>query len=146
MVKDPYNNKDYNGNNCNKLLKNIDKLRSVIPQDLETFVDVLEALMKVKEACFGAEADPEYKQIVKNFEAAWFEIYIEHDVWFTNKCHVIIDHVPQAIERTGRGLLGNSEQVVEASHAIFDRFWKKYLVVDLESDTHMIMEKDCYNV
>ena len=63
-------------------------------------------------------------------------IYIEHDVWFTNKCHVIIDHVPQAIERTGRGLLGNSEQVVEASHAIFDRFWKKYLVVDLESDTH----------
>ena len=136
MVKDPYNNKDYNGNNCNKLLKNIDKLRSVIPQDLETFVDVLEALMKVKEACFGAEADPEYKQIVKNFEAAWFEIYIEHDVWFTNKCHIIIDHVPQAIERTGRGMLGNSEQVVEASHAIFDRFWKKYLVVDLESDIH----------
>ena len=83
MVKDPYNNKDYNGNNCNKLLKSIDKLRSVIPQDLETFVDVLEALMKVKEACFGAEADPEYKQIVKNFEDA-FEIYIEHDVWFTN--------------------------------------------------------------
>ena len=40
------------------------------------------------------------------------------------------------IERTGRGLLGNSEQVVEVSHAIFDRFWKKYLVVDLESDIH----------
>ena len=80
QVKDPYNNKDYNGNNCNKLLKNIDKLRSVIPQDLETFVDVLEALMKVKEGCVGAEADPEYKQIVKNFEAAWFEIYIDHDV------------------------------------------------------------------
>ena len=93
------------------------------------FVDTLEALRRVKEGCFGAVPDPDYIQIVKQFDAAWFEIYIEHDVWFTNKCHVIIDHVPQAIERTGRGLLGNSEQVV-------DKFWKKYLVVDLESDTH----------
>ena len=91
---------------------------------------------KISVSASNLKRHPEYKQIVKNFEAAWFEIYIEHDVWFTNKCHVIIDHVPQAIERTGRGLLGNSEQVVEASHAIFDRFWKKYLVVDLESDIH----------
>ena len=49
---------------------------------------------------------------------------------------VIIEHVPQAIERTGKGLLGNSEQVVEATHAKFEKFWSKYLVVDLESDVH----------
>ena len=49
---------------------------------------------------------------------------------------MIIDHVPQAIERTGRGLLGNSEQVVEATHAKFEQFWLKYVVVDLESDVH----------
>ena len=47
---------------------------------------------------------------------------------------MIIDHVPQAIERTGKGLLGNSEQVVEATHAKFEKFWSKYVVVDLESD------------
>ena len=62
--------------------------------------------------------------------------YISHDIWFTNKVHVIIDHVPQAIERTGKGLLGNSEQVVEATHAKFEKFWSKYVVVDLESDVH----------
>ena len=33
---------------------------------------------------------------------------------------MIIEHVPQAIERTGKGLLGNSEQVVEATHAKFE--------------------------
>ena len=48
---------------------------------------------------------------------------------------MIID-VPQAIERTGRGLLGNSEQVVGATHAKFEQFWLKYVVVDLESDIH----------
>ena len=31
---------------------------------------------------------------------------------------------------------GNSEQVVEATHAAFDKFWKKYLVADLESEIH----------
>ena len=39
--------------------------------------------------------------------AKWEDLYIRHDIWFTNKVHVIIDHVPQAIERTGKGLLGN---------------------------------------
>ena len=51
LVKDPYNNKDYNGNNCNKLLKNIDKLRSDIPEDLVLFVDTLEALRRVFWSC-----------------------------------------------------------------------------------------------
>ena len=41
---------------------------------------------------------------------------------------MIIDHGPQAI--------GNSEQVVEATHAKFETFWSKYVVVDLESDVH----------
>ena len=110
------------------------------------FVDTLEALRRVKEGCFGAVPDPDYIQIVKQFEAAWFEIYIEHDVWFTNKCHVIIDHVPQTIERTGRGLLGNSEQVVEATHAVFDKFWKKILVADLLAWSQKSTEIDYCNV
>ena len=83
------------------------------------------------------EAHPDYKERINEFEAKWEELYyINHDIWFTNKVHVIIDHVPQAIERTGKGLLGNSEQVVEATHAKFEQFWLKYVVVDLESDVH----------
>ena len=136
MVRDPYNNKDYNGNNCNKLLNNLDKLKNVIPGEFLIFVETLEALKNVKEACFGAEAHPDYKEIIKEFESKWEDLYFEHGIWFTNKVHVIIDHVPQAIERTGKGLLGSSEQVVEATHAKFEKFWMKYKVVDLESDSH----------
>ena len=29
----------------------------------------------------------------------WMEIYMEHKVFFTNKCHEIIEHIPQVIER-----------------------------------------------
>ena len=73
------------------------------------------------------EADDDYKEIIKEFESKWEDLYFEHGIWFTNKVHVIIDHVPQAIERTGKGLLGSSEQVVEATHAKFEKFWMKIL-------------------
>ena len=136
LVRDPYNNKDYNGNNCNKLLNKLEELKKVIPEDFLIFSETLDALKNVKISCFGAEAHPDYKERINEFEAKWEELYINHDIWFTNKVHVIIDHVPQAIERTGRGLLGNSEQVVEATHAKFEQFWLKYVVVDLESDIH----------
>ena len=29
----------------------------------------------------------------------WMEIYMERKVFFTNKCHEIIEHIPQVIER-----------------------------------------------
>ena len=54
----------------------------------------------------------------------------------TNKAHVIISHIPQAIERTGRSLYLSSEQVVEATHAQFDKFWRNFKVRDLESESH----------
>ena len=63
-------------------------------------------------------------------------IYSEFDIWFTNKAHVIIDLVPQAMARTGRSLYLSSEQVVEATHAQFDKFWKNFKVRDLERESH----------
>ena len=90
----------------------------------------------MKEACFGAEAHPQYREFIKAFEDNWTDLYIEHGGFYTNKLHVIIEHVPQAIERPGSGLLGNSEQVVEATHAKFDVYWQRYKVVNMESESH----------
>ena len=52
------------------------------------------------------------------------------EIAFTNKCHVIIEHVPQVIKRTA------SEQVVEATRAKFDKMWQRYKVVDMERESH----------
>ena len=35
-----------------------------------------------------------------------------------------------------RGLFYQSEEVVEAAHAKFDKFWQRYKVTDVESDKH----------
>ena len=60
----------------------------------------------------------------------------DFDIPFSNKCHIIIEHIPQVIERTGKSLFLSSEQVVEASHAKFDKMWQRYKVLDLERETH----------
>ena len=52
----------------------------------------------------------------------------EFDIAFTNKAHIIISHVPQVIARTGRGLFYQS--------AKFETFWKRYKVLDVESEQH----------
>ena len=75
-------------------------------------------------------------KVIDRFEKCWYEIYIEFDISFSNKCHVLIEHVPQAIQRTVKSLYHSSEQVVEASHAKFDKMWDRYKVLDLERDSH----------
>ena len=67
---------------------------------------------------------------------AWLENYKEFDMNFTHKAHILISHVPQVIQRTGKGLFYQSEEVVEAAHAKFDKFWQRYKVIDVESDKH----------
>ena len=63
-------------------------------------------------------------------------LYRAFQLPFSNKCHVIIEHVPQAIERSGASLYLTSEQVVEASHQKFSVFWERYKVLDLERPMH----------
>ena len=73
---------------------------------------------------------------IDNFEKAWYDIYIEFEIAFSNKCHVIIEHVPRVIKRTGQSLFAAYEQVVEATHAKFDKMWQRYKVVDMEIESH----------
>ena len=70
-------------------------------------------------------------------------MFMECDIPFTNKAHIIISHVPQVIARTGRGLFFQSEEVVEATHSKFETIWKIYRVIDVESDQHGKNLLDC---
>ena len=86
--------------------------------------------------CFGKVASENYQSLIDDFENAWLENYREFDMNFTNKAHILISHVPQVIQRTGKGLFYQSEEVVEAAHAKFYKFWQMYKVIDVESDKH----------
>ena len=42
----------------------------------------------------------------------------------------------KVVEKTGKGLQEGSEEVVEATHSKFDKFWARYKVKDLEDPQH----------
>ena len=84
-------------------------------------------------------------RVINKFENCWYDLKIEFEINFTNKAHIIISHVPQVIERTGRGLFNQSEEVVEAAHAKFDIFWRRYKVLDVESESHGDALLNCLN-
>ena len=93
---------------------------SDVPQDLEILpLDV-----------------PLYKEDLENFEENAKKLLEEFKVSMTPKYHILIDHVPQVVEKTGRGLQEGSEEVVEATHSKFDRFWARYKVMDFEDPQH----------
>ena len=104
IVRDPFNNKDYNGNYCEFFLKYIHILKEQVSQELQPFITVLKCIKEVKEACFGPQLKSNYKVAIDSFEQAWYDIYIEFEISFSNKCHVNIKHVPQMIEKTGQSL------------------------------------------
>ena len=68
---------------------------------------------------------------------------MDFEIGFSNKVHIIIEHIPQVIERTGRSLHLSSAQVVEAAHAKFDKVWQRYKVNDLERDFHGEKLRNC---
>ena len=130
-MRDPFNNKDYNGEYCEKILKNVDSLEEIVDKTYSPIIEALRSLWEIKKSCFEPELQPNYKTAISKFERAWYDIYLDFDIPFSNKCHIIIEHIPQVIERTGKSLFLSSEQVVEACHAKFDKMWQRYKVLDL---------------
>ena len=105
------------GRYCDIILKNLDKVEEVVGAELLPIVATMRAFGEVIRACFGKVAKENYKECINKFENCWNDIWCDFDINFTNKAHIIISHVPQVIERTGRGLFNQSEEVVEAAHA-----------------------------
>ena len=48
IVRDPFNNKDYNGNYCEKILKNVDSLKDIVDAKYQPIIEGLQALKDVK--------------------------------------------------------------------------------------------------
>ena len=106
------------------------RLVTTIPEDLLPIIDTLKALQNVKSSCFGPKLGETYKEDINTLEEKWMQLYRDFQLPFSNKCHVIIDHVPQAIARSGASIYLTSK------HKIFCVFWESYKVLDLERQMH----------
>ena len=136
FFRENYFGNTFERNECNKLLKKIDKLREIIPEEYHIFVDTFESLNDVKESCFGFYLGQNYKETIRKLEKNWLILFKKYNVNITNKCHVIFKHVEEFIDRKKRPLGKYSEQVVEVAHQKLNQIWEWYNVKDVESELH----------
>ena len=133
IVREDYHGKSYEGNECNKLLKNLDKLSEILPTSLSQFYDCFVAFRDAMGACMGFTLDPMYREKVASFEKSYQNLNIP----ITSKVHIMIRHVPEFIERHKKPLGQFSEQVVESCHSKFDKLFKSYCIKDIHHDNYL---------
>lgn len=88
------------GNDCDKLLKNIDCLESMKCFELCKYVEVLRKLKKVVNGCFSVNLDPQYKEYIQSLKKSYLELGIS----ITPKMHIIFEHISEFCDHSNQGI------------------------------------------
>ena len=121
-----YHNGTFVGNDCLKMLKNIDTLQQIAESCnmfvIQKYIHILRCLYDIVKSCFGMNLNPQYQYYIKNFE----NVYKDLGISITPKVHILIRHVPEFIKKHNRSLGWYSEQALESTHYEFLRnCWEK---------------------
>ena len=137
IILEPYHGgHTLEGNECDKVLKNLESLAEVLPQQFSPFLVTLQSFRDVVSSCFGFLLDPHYKDVLAEFKESFKVLNRDFRVSVTNKIHIISIHVEQFCELTGKGLGEFSEQETENAHTMFDVTWNRYKVKDSSSPVY----------
>ena len=111
------------GKQIEKLLDTIYRLEMFLGKDspVQQYVDTFYALKEVKEACFGKIVYDDYKDAILKLISCWEKLELS----VTPKAHIVFCHVPQFIEKYGKGLGVYAEHVFESVHGHFKDYWVK---------------------
>ena len=112
------------GNDCRKLLRNVDKLRAICPLHCLDYVASFSAFNDVVESCFGNELLADFKRCCYRFEA----MYKRLEIAITPKVHAIFFHVPDFCSLMNSSLGMFSEQTPESVHYDFQQHWLNFKV------------------
>lgn len=155
--------KDFNGNSCRKMLKNIHVLKTLLNQIYESsnvpasrkelvelYVTALQRFNSVVHSCFGTKLEKGWRKELTEFESAINEIFkfVKKHKYklrsisptpptrYTPKMHILFEHAPRWIEITNVGLGSYSEQSFETAHHDFFKVWEKYKVGELTNPNY----------
>lgn len=131
--REQYHGETFEGNECNRLLKNLDMLERMLPGHLMPFHACFVALRDAMDACFGYSLDPSYESKLTKFK----ETYQALDISTTTKVHIMFCHVAEFIGKSQKPLGHFCEQVVEQCHSKFDRLFNSYRIKDINHPNYI---------
>ena len=125
------------GNQCDIVLKNLDKLRTFVNEDCTEFIDALVSVKNVLEACCQSELKPNYKNTLDDFYMQSHNLLAKYKLSLTNKIHIINDHFDFYIKRNNKSIGFYSEEGIVSAHMLNKRLTRSnYWVKDIYSEKH----------
>ena len=127
------------GNECSKVLNNLQSLADIIPAEFVAFYDCLKSLCDIVDGCFGCHSlDPCYSDLIQKFQSDFTNLQNAFCVSETVKVHIICEHVKEYLDMEGKPLGKLSEQELENSHSAFTKVWSRYKVIMSFEDDYKI--------
>lgn len=110
----------FNGNASRKLLKNVKILKDLAPEN--KFIPLFHLFDRIVHACFGEDLDANYSLLILQFSKQLDDLKIK----ITPKIHILLFHVPEFVELTGKALGFYSEQASESVHHAYKNHAQNY--------------------
>ncbi len=158
IVRDPYFGKTFEGNECKRIIteKNLHKLSGLlrdghVPEVIAAkFIKCFTNIRIVfTTCCERKELDRNHRAIIGEFKDSFQSLTDEPQVKLTwsNKVHIIVDHISDYFDLTGETLFETSDQNVESMHAFMMRTFQssKYWIKDPTSDKCAEMQQKGVN-
>ena len=125
-----YHGGEFVGNDCLKLLKNINILEEMLDnattwdrkEEALSFVKAFKDFKKVVRACFGILKAEDFKESLSKFKSSYMTLGIS----ITPKVHAVFYHIEEFLENKRFGLGIYSEQSTESLHSKFSVHWSRY--------------------
>ena len=124
------------GNDCSKVLRNLDQLEEVLPIHLSTLMATFRAVRNVVDSCFGLSHVPYYKEVCEKFKYQYKELQVKFNLHIPKKFQVITVHMAEFCQNVGRGLGEFSEQETKNTSLYLDSLLGRYRVKDVSSNVY----------
>ena len=132
VIRSEYHGGMFEGNECRKLLKNIDSLWTLCPDEHSGYAQALEDFNEVVASCYGYDLEPDFEEKIAQFKSS----YLRLDINVTPKVHAVFYHISEFCKYTGMGLGPWSEQTSESLHHDFNLTWKNYKVKNMDNSRY----------
>ena len=116
ITKEGYHGGELEGGQCDKVFKKLDKLEALLPDEHKSIVDALEAIHQVNKAVSGKVLAANWKETLDTFAEKIMFLHGKYSLSITPKMHILLCHVEEYINLTGKLLGYVSDQTVEMCH------------------------------
>ena len=126
VKKTDYHGGKFEGNDSRKLLKKVDQLEGLAPNNkvVKKYAKAFKALNDVVHACYGYDLADDYLVKISSFSVAYLNLKIN----VTPKIHAVMHHISEFCKKTRRGLGPWSEQASESIHHDFKQTWQRFKI------------------